>query len=338
MLDWMLISSIALFLLGLSLSAFFSGSETGFYRLSPLRVAVEAGSGDRTGRRLLWLTRHPDRFVATTLVGNNVANYLTTMAIGLFSASIFVSTSGLVEVAATWLTSPLIFVLGELLPKTLYFRAPMHFLRPGTPLFVMFYWLFLPISLPLTSVSRLCERMARSPARQTEFVLARSRFGQYLTTGHREGLLGELQSRLLQNLVASSTQRVSSSVTPRERMYEISVETPPAEALQHAVRFALTEIPVRTPGSLTDPNTLQYVRVAEIAATEADSLKPLLRPLPRVDVSQTKLLALMTLRKAEQSLGAVYEGDQFVGIVKERGLIGQFLRSSQSIGEALPTS
>ena len=77
-----------LFFLGLRLSAFFSGCETGFYRASFLRLTIDAQAGDRIAGRLLWFARNPGYFVATTLVGNNVANYLTTFAIGLAAATL----------------------------------------------------------------------------------------------------------------------------------------------------------------------------------------------------------------------------------------------------------
>ena len=69
--------------LGLFLSAFFSGSETGFYRVTRMRLVLDAMGGDRTARGLLWLTNHPSMFIATALVGNNLANYLTSLAIVL---------------------------------------------------------------------------------------------------------------------------------------------------------------------------------------------------------------------------------------------------------------
>ena len=59
-----------LFFGGLLLSAFFSGSETGFYRVPRVRLLIDALGGDKKARGLLWMTNHPWLFVATTLVGN----------------------------------------------------------------------------------------------------------------------------------------------------------------------------------------------------------------------------------------------------------------------------
>ena len=73
--------ALGLFVVGMLLSALFSGSETGFYRVSRVRLLIDALSGDRTAKWLLWASNNPAAFVATALVGNNVANYLTSRAI-----------------------------------------------------------------------------------------------------------------------------------------------------------------------------------------------------------------------------------------------------------------
>ena len=73
--------AVGVFLVGLMLSAFFSGSETGLYRVSRTRLVLDGLSGSFAGRGLVWMINHPAIFVATTLVGNNLANYLTSLAI-----------------------------------------------------------------------------------------------------------------------------------------------------------------------------------------------------------------------------------------------------------------
>ena len=51
------------------------------YRATRLRLVLDALGGDPISRGLVWLTNHPAVFVATTLVGNNLANYVTSLAI-----------------------------------------------------------------------------------------------------------------------------------------------------------------------------------------------------------------------------------------------------------------
>ena len=71
---------ILMFVVGVFLSGFFSGSETGFYRASRVRFVMDGLDGDRISRFMLWLFNNPTMFVATTLTGNNVANYMVSLA------------------------------------------------------------------------------------------------------------------------------------------------------------------------------------------------------------------------------------------------------------------
>jgi Mg2+/Co2+ transporter CorB len=114
----MLFFGISLFFVGMRLSAFFSGSETGFYRLSTLQLSLQVQNGDSVARRLRYFVQHPERFVATTLVGNNVANYLTTLAIGICVTTVVTTSTGTVDIVATILLTPVVFIFGELLPTS----------------------------------------------------------------------------------------------------------------------------------------------------------------------------------------------------------------------------
>ena len=119
-----MIGFLLLFFMGLFLSAFFSGSETGFYRVTRLRLVLDASEGSRVARGLLTLTNNPGLFVATTLVGNNFANYLTSLAIVLMARSVAAGNSQWAELMAPLAMTPVVFVYGELLPKNLFFHAP----------------------------------------------------------------------------------------------------------------------------------------------------------------------------------------------------------------------
>ncbi|MEM1063187.1 MAG: CNNM domain-containing protein [Planctomycetota bacterium] len=315
-----LLVAAGLFALGLALSAFFSGSETGFYRLSPLRLAVEGNVPAVT--RLASLTASPDLFVATMLVGNNVANYLTTVAIGVAATAVASDSGGTAEVLLTWLTAPVVFVLGELLPKTLLFRAPLHFMRPASlPLFV-FRGLFFPVTKPLSLLGKLIERLTTGSTRGTPFILRRSRFARIVESGLREGVLGSVQTTLIQNLIGSGSDLTAGVTIPPERLPTAPAGVTRDELLAHARRFGVTEVVLRDGA---DAVPLGYVVVAELAAGSGD-VPACLHPLPRVDANDSRLATLAALRTAGASLGAVYEGEYFLGVVNARGLITRALR------------
>jgi CBS domain containing-hemolysin-like protein len=324
-----LLGAIALFLVGLRLSAFFSGAEIGFYRLNFLRLNIDAQQGDRVSRKLVWFVRNPSSFVATTLIGNNIANYLTTLAIGWGMIVLLGESAGAAEIVGTLIFSPIIFLFGELIPKNLYHRAPMYFLRKDLKWFVFCYRLLLIFSIPLVKLTKLIEKLSHADQHPAEFVLGRKRLVKVLGEGQQEGLLTEQQSRLINGLLDTASQPVIDSMTPTARILGVVENTPTDQILKFARKYGLTSIPVKTTASET--GWFGYVRVANLAI-EQKPLDQLLCNMPAIPQSASKLEALLILRNAGVSYGLIKEDDQILGMVSERGLAEQLFRPARPLG------
>ncbi len=319
--------ALLLFLLGLRLSAFYSGTETGFYRVSYLRLTIDAHAGDRVARRLMWFAHHPSYFVATTLVGNNIANYMTTLAIGLAVVSIAPANTGWIEITATLLLTPIVFLFGELLPKNLYYQSPLKFLRRDARWFEVSYRLFYPFTLPLVAITKLFERFSRSASQPLELVLGRSRLVQVLNQGHRAGLLTDVQSRLVNGLMQTAGQIVRDAMTPSARVLGVADTVSREELLETAQRYGLSHVPVRRTGNAGD--WYGSVCVAEVAVSR-EPLKALITTMPEVTETTSKLETLLKLREDRKWFARVVAQGVIVGVVNERGLIEQMFRPPQT--------
>jgi CBS domain containing-hemolysin-like protein len=323
-----LIGAVALFACGLRLSAFFSGAETGFYRISHLRLSIDTQAGDRVAKRIMWFTRNPSYFVATTLVGNNVANYLTTVAIGLGAVAVFRSDSGWAEIVGTLLLAPVVFVFGELVPKNLSYRAPMKLLRRDVGWFTFSYRLFLIVSFPLIWITKLFERFGNSDERQFDLLLGRSGLVQLLGQGHREGLLTEVQSRLITGLMQTAAEPVSKAMTPRSRVIGVADDAGSEDVLECAERFGLTHVAVRSAGA--DDAWYGYVHIGDLVVDQ-QPFKSAIRRMPQLPASARKLEALLELRTSGMAYGAIMEEGHVVGTVSEQGLVEQLFRHPSMI-------
>lgn len=327
------LGAVLLFLVGLRLSAFFSGSETGFYRASFLRLTIDAQAGDRIAKRLLWFARNPSYFVATTLVGNNVANYTTTAAINLGAVALLENRGDWVEIVGTLLLSPVIFVFGELVPKNVYYRAPLQLLRRGSRLFRIFYWLFLPVSLPLVGITKLLERFERSEKGPMELVLGRSRLAQVFVHGRQEGILTDVQNRLVHGLLHTAARPVSDSMTPASRAFGLPESSSREQILSYAQRFGTSSVLMSRDG--VPEEWYGYLRVADVAISPKP-VKSLIRPMPVVAPTLSRLETLLMLRNAGEQYGQVARNGKVLGVISERGLIEQLFRPIQGAGTTLP--
>ena len=131
-----LMAGIALLLVGLGASALCSGIETGLYTINRVRLAVRVGRGDRAALRIRDELLRPNRMLATVLVGNNFAHYIQSAGATVFLETLQWSPAQMAIANAVVLT-PIVFLIGELLPKDLY-RAHTDRLTYATVWWVRF--------------------------------------------------------------------------------------------------------------------------------------------------------------------------------------------------------
>jgi CBS domain containing-hemolysin-like protein len=268
--------------------------------------------------------RSPSRFVATTLVGNNIANYLVTLSVGTATLLLVPQSAGAAELIATVLIAPVIFVVGELLPKGLYLRAPMRFLRRESWFFQLVYFLLLPVSYPLMLVARLFERFGETDETRARAVLGRTRLTQAVSEGHKQGLLTELQDRLVHQLLMLASEPARQIAAPPDMVYGCPDTATREEMLQTGRDFGVPLVALRR---ADDPaGWYGYVRVVDLAVTKRP-LGQLIRTMPRIPARANKLEALLALRNRGEDLGVlVNEHGHAIGVVAENGLVGQLFR------------
>ncbi|MEP3479091.1 MAG: CNNM domain-containing protein [Fuerstiella sp.] len=312
-----------LFIVGLRLSAFFSGSETGFYRVSTLQLTLQKQRGDRVASSLFSFVANPEKFVATTLVGNNIANYITTLAVGMFVSVIWESSGGTIEIVATLLLTPVIFIFGELIPKSLFYRAPMSQLRAASRWFHLFYLLFLPVSLPLISASRLVTKLSKSTRRPLEVVFGRTRLFGVLEAGQREGILTQVQRNLAENLMQVAAQPVRSVIVPNAVLIGIDETASVDDALQ---RSAVSKSPFVLIHKAQQPGKwIGYVRVADVLSS-ALAPRLVMNDLPVFQGSTSRLEVMTCMFQEDVLYGLVEEDNECLGIIRRQTLQSELFR------------
>lgn len=130
---------IFLILILLSLSFFFSGSETALFSLP--RVALERlRESSAAGRQSARLLKEPDRLLVTILLGNLGVNILISAIIGVWVLRIFEPvpySTYLGSIAAILLTTIILLLFAEVAPKTIAINTSERFaLSVAIPLFL----------------------------------------------------------------------------------------------------------------------------------------------------------------------------------------------------------
>ncbi|AJI47065.1 DUF21 domain-containing protein [Francisella philomiragia] len=142
---------IILFIL-ISISAFFSSSETAMMALNKYKLKHLAKKNHRAAKRSLSLVRNPERLLVAILIGNTFANIFAGTVISSYSEDHFGDIGLLI---ATIVVTILVLVFGEIIPKSFAAVYPQRLAFPfSLPLKVIMILLY-PAVVFLSMISKI---------------------------------------------------------------------------------------------------------------------------------------------------------------------------------------
>ena len=144
-------------LITLILSAFFSGMEIAFVSSNKLRFELEKKQRNLTSAILGIFYSHPQQFISSMLVGNNIVLVIYGLIMADFLSPLFFFTKNqfIITLLQTILATIIVLITGEFLPKTFFRNNPNLWLRIfSLPLF-LFYMVLYPVAFFTTWLSRI---------------------------------------------------------------------------------------------------------------------------------------------------------------------------------------
>ena len=142
-------------------SAFFSGMEIAFVSSNRLLAEMDKEKNGWPQRAISFFFRHPNNFVSTMLVGNNIALVIYGILFAqIFDNTLFQALSDGERVTADTIASTVVVLFtGEFLPKTIFKSNPNTMLKIFALPAMVCYVILYPISRFSTFLSRVMLRM-----------------------------------------------------------------------------------------------------------------------------------------------------------------------------------
>ena len=232
-------------LICLVLSAFYSGSETALVSVNKIRINQLVESENTRASIIHRLVESPQRMLALTLVGTNLANVLIAqLGEGLVARglpNLAVSLQGLI---ATVGITTLLLIFGEILPKTIFrVKADALALRYAYLLrlseFVLAPLIYFVQTLTQFIV-KLIDRGASTPSPDAQ----REELRLLATMGERSGNLHTGQRRMIHSLLNLQDRTVEQVMVPLVDIVAIERNTKCEDFLQIAADTGFSRIPV----------------------------------------------------------------------------------------------
>ena len=309
-LHWLIIAIISL-----AFSALFSGVEIAYISSNRVKVEIDVKRGGFIGYIVNLYYKHQNLFISTILVGNNIMLVIYGMgAAALLSPwleSIYPN-EFFVLVMQTLISTAVILLTGEFLPKTIFRINPNSSLKVfALPIF--FFWVILyPISTFTAWLSKALMKMCGvKNADESLGVLTIGELNQYIQksiddTAAQEKMENEV--KIFHNAIDFSSTHLRDCMTPRNEVVAVNIDTTTREELsQLFTSSGRSKILVY---KADIDNVLGYIHVSELFHVDSD-WKEALKPV--IFAPETLLANKMMKRLLSEKRSMAVVVDEFGG-------------------------
>ena len=212
-------------------SAFFSGMEIAFVSSNKLKIELEKKRGIISARVFSFFLKNQGSFISTMLVGNNIA----LVFFGLYAAEVLepiiqswgINSSGLILLIQTVLSTALVLITAEFLPKTFVQMNPNGYLKYSSLPMVLIYFLMYSPTYLVLGMSTGILKLLKVDSSNTEKVFSKVDLEHYVQDINdrirdEQDFGNEVQ--ILQNALDFDTVKARDCMVPRTEIISVDVE------------------------------------------------------------------------------------------------------------------
>lgn len=229
------------------LSAFFSGMEIAYISSNKLKLELDKQSNSIVARLLKKILHSPSKYIATMLVGNNISLvvYGITMAEILEpKIELYTQSSFLVLLIQTLISTLIILVTAEFLPKAFFRLNPNRFLKILVVPLYLFHFLLGPIVSVTLFLSKRGLKLFGLVLVEDSPVFGKVDLEEYLKlhTNEVEYKNLDVEVQILQNALDFSNVKVRECMLPRTEIVAIEVSKPIEDLLKIFIDTKLSKV------------------------------------------------------------------------------------------------
>ena len=280
---------VALLIVLLVLSAFFSSSETAFLSLQRIRLEHYVREGRPGAQAVSTLVSQPSRLLSAILIGNNLVNTGAAIVGGIIAERVV--SGGLGAVVAALTVTALLVVFGEVSPKTVALNHSFQLSRYYV--FPMSIWsrLMRPVSVLLDLLSRGIVRMFGGDE-AGGVSISEAELRMMIGISSEAGAVEAEEAELLHRVFAFGDRHVHEVMVPRTEAVMIDRHASIADFYAAYLRSPHSRFPIfdespdKVAGILGIKDVLSAISSGDVTASSP--IEPLMRS--GLFVPETKLI------------------------------------------------
>lgn len=309
---------MAIIIISLLCSAFFSGMEIAFVSANRIHIEIEKKQGGTLGKVLGKLTASPSNFITTMLIGNNVALVVYAYYMGEILVAWFAQLSSDMPgfevlftdfslLSQTVISTIVILLTAEFLPKVLFQIYANTLLKTFAAPAYIFYIIFWPITAAVMRISNLILRVFfKSTGDQVQLSFTKLELGDYITeqmeTVEQEDEV-DSEIQIFQNALEFSEVKARDVMVPRTEITGVELHDSPKNLTKLFAETGFSKIVVFKD---TIDNIIGYVHSYELFK-RPKTIKSILLPVEFVPETMLIHAILNVLTKKRKSMAVVLD-------------------------------
>ncbi|MEO9872747.1 hemolysin family protein [Ekhidna sp.] len=299
--------SYLIIVLCLLLSAFFSGMEIAFVSADKLHIEVLRKKGTFSGRILALFTDNQSQFLATMLVGNNIALVLY----GIFMAGLLepfivsilplsLGTDVVVLIIQSIISTAIVLLTAEFLPKSLFLINPDFSLKLFALPMGAIYGLMYPVVFFVVKISSFFIWMFGYKLSDEKPVFGLTDLNNYIKNNIlniKDEEEAEIDAKIFNNAIEFKTVKVRECMIPRTEITAVDVNDPVEELQKNFIESGHSKILVYKESI---DEVIGYCHALELFK-KPDDIKSILTEIPIVPetmLANELLIQFITDRKS----------------------------------------
>ncbi|MFN7313323.1 MAG: hemolysin family protein [Bacteroidota bacterium] len=215
-------------------SAFFSGIEIAFITSNKLLIQLKSKQGSLSARILSPFVNNPSRFISTTLVGNNIGLVIYGVYMGAFLNPYIIQyipatshSTGLLLFTQTILSTVVVLITGEFIPKVLFRINPDVTLRLLALPFLAAYYLFWPLVHFITWLAKsILNNLFKLEFNETTPVFSKVDLDQYVSDSVEDlEEDADVDTEIFKNALDFGNVKLRNCMTPRTELISVDVDS-----------------------------------------------------------------------------------------------------------------
>lgn len=230
---------IILYLVFVILSAYFSGTEISLASVNRIHIMSMSSKGSKAADRVLYILDNFEEALSVLLIGNNIVNIgSATLAVVIATEIIRMDVS-----LATVLTTVIIFIFGEMLPKSFARSCNEKFALTASGPLIILMKVLKPLSLIFTALSKAVSKPFKKGA-PPDVTVTEDEFHEIVESISEDDDFDGDTGELVKSALKFSNATVDSVLVPWENVLKISMNQKTPEILEIIKNTNHSRIPV----------------------------------------------------------------------------------------------